>query len=300
MSQVKSPVGLKFGRLEVIEYAGRNRNKKNTWRCRCDCGEIRVVLYENLCSGKSKSCGCLKKDLLSQRVRLDLTGQRFGRLVAIKIVGKKRHGIIWLCQCDCGGTNEVLTDTLRSGAIRSCGCLRLERISEKCRLDLTGQRFGRLVAIKIVGKKEYGTAWLCQCDCGKTKEVTTSNLRSGNSKSCGCLQAERASEVKRIDIIGQRFSKLVVLYPSKYRTGGQTDRVLWVCQCDCGNYCFVHTTSLTSGNTRSCGCLKIKFAEEVLGRLGNESKKIIKELMEQPVTQEQLRELIPLIREKGD
>lgn len=53
-------------------------------------------------------------------------------------------------------------------------------------LDLGGHRFGRLVVIERVP----GSAWLCQCDCGRSKIVTTSNLRGGNSTSCGCKTDE--------------------------------------------------------------------------------------------------------------
>lgn len=54
-------------------------------------------------------------------------------------------------------------------------------------IDLTGQRFGKLVAIKHIGyNNKHLTLWLCQCDCGNTTKVTTSDLRSGHSKSCGC------------------------------------------------------------------------------------------------------------------
>lgn len=53
-------------------------------------------------------------------------------------------------------------------------------------LKLEGHRFGRLEVISRVP----GTAWLCKCDCGRTKIVTTSNLRGGNSTSCGCKRDE--------------------------------------------------------------------------------------------------------------
>lgn len=57
--------------------------------------------------------------------------------------------------------------------------------------DLTGQRFGRLVALGPVGRTSSGNAiWLCQCDCGNTSSVSNVNLRSRASKSCGCLQRE--------------------------------------------------------------------------------------------------------------
>lgn len=54
------------------------------------------------------------------------------------------------------------------------------------KLDLTGQRFGKLVVIKEVGKLNGYTAWLCKCDCGNEKVVRTNSLRSGSTKSCGC------------------------------------------------------------------------------------------------------------------
>lgn len=62
-------------------------------------------------------------------------------------------------------------------------------------IDLSGQRFGRLIAIKRVedmvnknGKHE--TMWLCRCDCGNEIVTRARQLRCGNKKSCGCLQRE--------------------------------------------------------------------------------------------------------------
>lgn len=65
--------------------------------------------------------------------------------------------------------------------------------------DLTGRRFGRLVAIRIVGKSKGGTAmWECQCDCGNTHITKSSSLLSGDTKSCGCLHREQLRERKTI------------------------------------------------------------------------------------------------------
>ena len=58
-------------------------------------------------------------------------------------------------------------------------------------IDLTGQRFGRLTVIKRAENNKYGTAqWTCKCECGNTIYSTASNLKSGRTKSCGCLQRE--------------------------------------------------------------------------------------------------------------
>lgn len=55
--------------------------------------------------------------------------------------------------------------------------------------DITGQRFGKLIAIERTGRKQHGTYfWKCKCDCGNFTEATVSNLLSGNVKSCGCLR----------------------------------------------------------------------------------------------------------------
>jgi len=64
------------------------------------------------------------------------------------------------------------------------------------KIDITGQRFGRLVVLSDTGKKSgIHTIWLCQCDCGKLVEVRGSDLRSGDTKSCGCLRKEIAKEI---------------------------------------------------------------------------------------------------------
>lgn len=64
-------------------------------------------------------------------------------------------------------------------------------------LDLVGVRFGRLVGSERVGKRAGATLWRCMCDCGKTALVTVQCLRSGKTKSCGCLSAEISGQRMR-------------------------------------------------------------------------------------------------------
>ena len=80
-------------------------------------------------------------------------------------------------------------------------------------IDLTGQRFGRLVVIEraknyISASGENRAQWLCQCDCGNLLIVIGKNLRRGNTQSCGCLQRERA-------------------YETQYKHGMTNDPVYW-------------------------------------------------------------------------
>ena len=117
------------------------------------------------------------------------------------------------------------------------------------KLDLSGQRFGRLVAIKEVPTADKrNTRWYCLCDCGNATITTTHNLRSGDTKSCGCLHRDTLTK----DISGLKFGRLKVLHRDGVDFRG---RSLWKCKCDCGNEIALPVNALTSGNTKSCGCL---------------------------------------------
>lgn len=57
--------------------------------------------------------------------------------------------------------------------------------------DITGQRFGRLTAIRWEGWTDtWGSRWLCRCDCGKEVSVLKNNLMRGKTQSCGCLRRD--------------------------------------------------------------------------------------------------------------
>lgn len=64
------------------------------------------------------------------------------------------------------------------------------------RLDLTGQRFGRLIALEFVGRQSNDSQWLCICDCGSYTKANLGHLKSGATKSCGCLRKEITAETK--------------------------------------------------------------------------------------------------------
>ena len=57
-------------------------------------------------------------------------------------------------------------------------------------VDLTGQKFGRLTVVRFDHKENGRKYYLCQCDCGNFKIVSNHSLKSGNTKSCGCLHKE--------------------------------------------------------------------------------------------------------------
>ena len=123
--------------------------------------------------------------------------------------------------------------------------------------DLTGQIFGRLTVIKREENANDGHArWLCQCLCGNTTIVSSNVLKKGNTKSCGCLNREVASEKAKNNynkLWNQKCGKWSV---TEFVGNNGKGAILWKCKCDCGNDFITTSHHLTSGNTRSCGCLK--------------------------------------------
>jgi hypothetical protein len=128
----------------------------------------------------------------------DITGQVFGRLIALKRTEIRSVGgnVVWLCECECGSLKEVGGGNLNSGNTTSCGCFNTESLQGRVK-DLSGQRFGRLAVIqqadKVVTTRTY-TTWLCRCDCGRVVTVLGKSLRSGHTESCGCLLREVKTE----------------------------------------------------------------------------------------------------------
>jgi hypothetical protein len=113
------------------------------------------------------------------------------------------------------------------------------------RINMKDMRFGNLKVMEPTGKNNCGQMkWLCKCDCGEIKVVNGCDLRSGKTSHCGC----KRKSIK--DLKGQRFGDLLAIKP----IGKSKKRLtLWACKCICGRDIIVESTSLISGNTKSCG-----------------------------------------------
>lgn len=126
-------------------------------------------------------------------------------------------------------------------------------------IDMTGQRYGRLVVIERGENDKHGKAqWWCQCDCGSPKKlINGAALRRGLTISCGCNKLEKLNQYNQnhtIDETGNRYGKLVVISRNEDPSLQVDGRAMWNCQCDCGNKCVVSGRSLRVGHTASCGC----------------------------------------------
>lgn len=132
--------------------------------------------------------------------KLDLTNQKFGKLTAIKQgPSVKGRGTAWICSCECGNEITVLTNSLRSGNTKSCGCLHKQTISNLFSKDLTNQKFGKLLAIKPTEKRKHGSiVWECLCECGNVHYSSAELLLSGKVNSCGCLHSKGNQKIQQI------------------------------------------------------------------------------------------------------
>lgn len=194
--------------------------------------------------------------------RIDLTGQRFGKLTVLEPAENIGGRTTWRCRCDCGKETVVPTGRLRSGETKSCGC-------QRDRIDLTGQRFGKLTVLEPAEDIGGRPAWRCRCDCGNEVVVRGQCLRRGSTKSCSCARAEVGRKVMPLvtrNIKGQRFGRLVAVEPLDSRIWSS---IAWRCRCDCGNEIVSASADLISGTVQSCGCLQKELAaSQVLQNAG--------------------------------
>jgi hypothetical protein len=123
----------------------------------------------------------------------DLTGKTFGNLTAIRPLKIRVSGsIVWLCKCKCGKNKKVSSHSLSQGFTKSCG----ERRCQSNFKDLTGKLFGKLTVISLSSRKNsWGKKyWKCKCICGKTVNILSNRLSSGDTKSCGCIKRKNQYE----------------------------------------------------------------------------------------------------------
>ena len=242
-----SVLGKLFGKLEVIGTSSETKNGCHTVLCRCECGEMISVPPFKLWSGQYKSCGCGRGKRTDPS---EMIGKKFGNLTVLDLTDHLIRGTrTYLCQCDCGNLTYVLPCNLKNGNTKSCGCRRTR--------DISGKRFGSLIAIELDKSKPTGEVhptnktrlWRCICDCGNETIADYKHLKDGERVSCGCA----VGGPKPLDITGMRFGKLTAIRRLDTKS---TTSYKWLCQCDCGKTSQVSVSNLTSGGTKSCGCLR--------------------------------------------
>ena len=175
---------------------------------KCDCENIRIaekrVIKNAIKRGHILSCNI---DKCHPRY-LDLDGQKFGKLLVLKSDLPDRKV---LAKCDCGKEIEVDKTSVSTGHTRSCGI----GFCHPNTRDLTGQRFGYLVAQKMVGSRVDGyknTMWECLCECGKVFTTLGHSLLTDNTKSCGCETGVLCSQKTRLPNNQQIINEIFASY----------------------------------------------------------------------------------------
>lgn len=216
--------GKQFGRLTAINPTGEIRHNCYMWHCRCSCGNECDVESSLLSTGVTQSCGCIQADngkklgkAWAGRKRsgstgnrkIDISGQRFGRLTVLSEAEERKNGCVqWRCKCDCGKECIVLGYLLRNGETQSCGCYNTDRTKESntgrsvIKNDITGQKFGHLTAMF----HERGDYWLWKCDCGNTCRLRASSVYKGVTKSCGHALPGRQKERVTVDNVFEYYN----------------------------------------------------------------------------------------------
>ena len=262
--KIKDRTGEKFNHLTIIKELGGDRVL-----CQCDCGNTIELMKSRVVGGFIKSCGCMKI------VHEDLTGKKFNKLTVIKKAQDKP--VKWLCQCDCGNTITVDTARLKSGAVKSCGCLKTVKFAkaEIDKFEFHGTNIKQISPERKINKnnKSGTTGVYFHKGTGKYTAVLTLqkkaiNLGYFNSKEEAITARKEAEEKyfkpvienfeeitgkKKIritlpNLVGKKFNMLTILQ--------DLENGSLLCRCDCGNVKRITRSKVITGHVKSCGCLK--------------------------------------------
>lgn len=191
-----------------------------------------------------------------------LENTKFGDYTITKYLGKST----WEAVCDkCGFVrtyktqNLIHTDHNNNPGQCTCTASGIE----------IGQKFGRLTVLnRDLGEHtQRRVYWNCLCECGNTIAVAGKSLKSGNTRSCGCLNMEmrieriqKVLDTQRVNLVGEQSGKLTVIRQAEKAeaSGRPEQRTYWYCLCECGNHHIVETSDFKMGKVQSCGCMNSK------------------------------------------
>lgn len=191
-----------YGNIFVKEVPSKIKGKRRAIFLCPTCGEPYEAGINTIKSGKQRGCCECGKKKTGQAKQKDLTGQTFGYLTALCPLDERRNGnIVWQCKCKCGNETKVIATSLINGKTQSCGCYSREITTKNNTIDITGQKFGSLIAIRSTGildEQSHMFLWEFKCDCGNTKLLPCGWVTSGNTTSCGCSKSKGESKVANL------------------------------------------------------------------------------------------------------
>ena len=232
-------IGKVFGHLTVL---GIKETRKGSFKfeCHCDCGNDVELPRGKVVRRQAGTCGHCKRN--------DYVGEKHGMLTILES-HVHSHGGFFICKCDCGKEvrlkqSEVLTPNKHQKT--DCGC-KLENWNTSNN-SYVGKRIGRLLVLSYTACGTGGS-FQCQCDCGKLITLYGHQIANNNRLSCGCV---------RDTLVGQIFGRLTVVEDSK-----ENNRTKLKCMCDCGVIKDYNISQVTTGQTKSCGCLRKEIQSKI-------------------------------------
>lgn len=191
MPAFKDLTGKKFGRL-TVKYQINNILGRTAWMCKCDCNceNNYKVIGKNLLNGSTRSCGCLRKETVSNRSRKVLTGKKFGELEVIKYSHTEGKKAYWECLCSCGRTTIKYAHYLLTGDTKTCGECKIRYLVDE-RPDLIKEwDFEKnKIDINEIGFSSNKKIWWICPKCNKSYE---SRLNSRTNNNSGCPRCNKS------------------------------------------------------------------------------------------------------------
>ena len=222
-----------FGYWTVLEPDHSIPGARNSsYLCRCVCGNVSSVKKANLLRGRSKSCGCMSRQLRAQsakprkqrekrppkpcpeleKVKLN-PGDRFGKWTVLERAENRGRTLYYKCRCDCGTEADVIKWRLLNGTSTCCHeCIPPWTRRTASPVDIA-KREQRCLALRSIQPGDVFGYWTvlgpcddpelskhrnifykCRCVCGKEKNIRAHLLYDGKIRSCGCIRAERGDK----------------------------------------------------------------------------------------------------------
>lgn len=261
------------------------------WHCRCSCGNEHRGKRKDILSGRTKSCGCLSREMASVRrigIASDLTGKEFadghvkvieiGEFVTVTRRGGTAQVRLWKCLCKCGKQFSAKAAALARGQITSCGCrahfakrqkesqtrirvdgLSVAELSDKSGLKpcvIYARMYRGVNGAELTAESNGPKLYELEGEMLTAKDLAdiaqvSVSVMISRLRSKTAASAIGPQNIAR-DLAGKRFGRLVAVE----KVGRSRGQAMWRCRCDCGLDKVALSNNLRRGITRSCGCLR--------------------------------------------
>jgi hypothetical protein len=243
-------IGDKYERLTIDSEIFRHKNAPFV-NCRCECGTKKPIRVYHLKSGKTRSCGCLRREVQGRGATEKYpikVGEKYGRLTVLSkhwkyftdSKGRPARVEVCTCLCECETIKEgIIKHNLLRGKTLSCGCLISEHGRSRRQKDNEGDKVGifTLVLFEKRGKTRRLDTWKAKCSCGTEKSITVTSMLVATE--CTCQRSKH---------IGVTYNDLTIL-----SVFNKDRNQFAVCICSCSAYKTIRASSVVSGVTKTCG-----------------------------------------------